>query len=281
MLLKKSLLHINPITYVKKVIFRVSYKTFWSWGCSRSRNSDLRLHGAGAERNIFGIFSAPQQWFKWNNYRLLGKMSDHLHLFYFCWYLFIRCPVISYLQIPVLLFCTLQVRPLWRPSSACSRISVSSGARSSSARRSSSSGSSGRSYSSSSTGCGSAIVRQVRGGALAYPNESVFEERLFLWIYQGCGSGSPRIPALFRKAGFASAIEWKTGFGSALKSKFWGFKGSKTGAVEGLWRSLWRHGGWKWSLGESVDQWSQICITLMMMIRIRIPPHESEKSVPV
>jgi hypothetical protein len=27
----------------------VLYKTIWSW----SRNSDLRLHGAGAERNIF------------------------------------------------------------------------------------------------------------------------------------------------------------------------------------------------------------------------------------
>jgi hypothetical protein len=94
-------------------------------------------------------------------------------------------------SIPVLLFCTLQVRPLWRPSSACSRISALSGARSSSARRSSSSGSSGRSSLSSSTGCGSAIVREVRGGALAYSNESVFEERLFVLILvQGCGSGS-------------------------------------------------------------------------------------------
>ncbi len=33
-----------------QVIFKVSYKTIWS----RSRNSDLRLRGAGAEGNIFG-----------------------------------------------------------------------------------------------------------------------------------------------------------------------------------------------------------------------------------
>ncbi len=39
-----------PITLVKKVIFKVSYKTIWSWGRSRSwsrkRNSDLRLRRA-------------------------------------------------------------------------------------------------------------------------------------------------------------------------------------------------------------------------------------------
>jgi hypothetical protein len=40
----------NYITYVKKVILKVSYKTIWS----RSRNSELWLRGAGAERNIFG-----------------------------------------------------------------------------------------------------------------------------------------------------------------------------------------------------------------------------------
>ncbi len=44
----------NPISQVKKVIFKVFYETIWSRGCSRSRNSDLRVHGAGAERNIFG-----------------------------------------------------------------------------------------------------------------------------------------------------------------------------------------------------------------------------------
>jgi hypothetical protein len=44
----------NPITQVKKVIFKVSYETIWSRGWSRSRTSDLRVHGAGAERNIFG-----------------------------------------------------------------------------------------------------------------------------------------------------------------------------------------------------------------------------------
>ncbi len=94
-------------------------------------------------------------------------------------------PCHIFFAIPVLLIYTLQARPLWRPSSACSRISALSGARSSSARRSSSSGSSGRSSSSSSTGCGSAIVREVRVEALAYPNESVFEERLFVWILSG------------------------------------------------------------------------------------------------
>jgi hypothetical protein len=37
-------------TQVKKVLFKVSYKTIQS----RSHNSDLRRRGAGAERNIFG-----------------------------------------------------------------------------------------------------------------------------------------------------------------------------------------------------------------------------------
>ncbi len=37
----------------KKPIFKVSYKTILSRGQSRSCNSDLQLHGAGAERNNF------------------------------------------------------------------------------------------------------------------------------------------------------------------------------------------------------------------------------------
>jgi hypothetical protein len=41
-----------PLLQSKKVIFKVPYKIIQSWG--RSRNSDLRLRGAGAERNIFG-----------------------------------------------------------------------------------------------------------------------------------------------------------------------------------------------------------------------------------
>jgi hypothetical protein len=47
------------------------------------------------------------------------------------------------------------------------------------------------------------------------------------------------------------------------------FRGSR--AVEGRGRSQWRPGGSKWSPGGSVDQWSQIAITLMRSrIRIRI-----------
>jgi hypothetical protein len=42
----------RPGTQVKKVIVKVSCKIYLSR--SRSRNSDLRLWGAGAERNNFG-----------------------------------------------------------------------------------------------------------------------------------------------------------------------------------------------------------------------------------
>ncbi len=41
----------------------------------------------------------------------------------------------------------------------------------------------------------------------------------------------------------------------------------------GPWRSQWRSGGYKWSPGRSVDQWSQILITLIrsrILFRIRI-----------
>ncbi len=46
-----SCYNFNPIKS-KRVIFKVSYKT--SRSRSWSRNSDLRLYGAGAERNILG-----------------------------------------------------------------------------------------------------------------------------------------------------------------------------------------------------------------------------------
>ena len=36
----------NPISQVKKAIFKVSYKTIRSW--SQSRKSDIRLRGLGA-----------------------------------------------------------------------------------------------------------------------------------------------------------------------------------------------------------------------------------------
>jgi hypothetical protein len=49
----KKVYLINP-NKSKEVIFKVFYKTIWSRGWSRSRNSDLRLRVAGAERNIFG-----------------------------------------------------------------------------------------------------------------------------------------------------------------------------------------------------------------------------------
>jgi hypothetical protein len=47
----------------KKVIFKVFYKTIWSrsWSQSPSRNLDLRLHGAGTERNIFGSATLPSR----------------------------------------------------------------------------------------------------------------------------------------------------------------------------------------------------------------------------
>ncbi len=40
--------------------------------------------------------------------------------------------------------------------------------------------------------------------------------------------------------------------------------------MDGLGLPQWRRGGIKWSTGGSVDQWSQISITLMNRIRIRI-----------
>jgi hypothetical protein len=43
----------------KKKILKVSHKTNRSRGWSRSRNSDLRLRGAVAERNIFGSATLP------------------------------------------------------------------------------------------------------------------------------------------------------------------------------------------------------------------------------
>ncbi len=51
-MLMKTFLEIVKILILllksKKVIFKVSYKTIWS----RSRSSDLRPRGAGAEKNI-------------------------------------------------------------------------------------------------------------------------------------------------------------------------------------------------------------------------------------
>ncbi len=144
---------------------------------------------------------------------------------------------------PILLFFTLQVRPLWRPSSACSRTSVSSGARSSSARRSSSSGSSGRSSSSSSTGCGSAIVREVRGGALAYPNESVFEERrLFLWILSGLRIRIRMDPLYFGKLDSDPQKSEKLGRGPHWSQNSEALD-AENGALEDRGRTQWRPGG--------------------------------------
>jgi hypothetical protein len=53
-LLTKFYFNFIPIPLFKSKKEKVSYKTIWSRGWSQSRTTDLQLHGAGAERNIFG-----------------------------------------------------------------------------------------------------------------------------------------------------------------------------------------------------------------------------------
>jgi hypothetical protein len=77
---------------------------------------------------------------------------------------------------------------------------------------------------------------------------------------QGCGSGSP--------------LGWKAGSGSAFKVKIYKF--SRFNIEPRKTVSQWMPGGSKWSPGVSIDQWSQISITLKRSwIRIRIKVENS------
>ncbi len=64
-----------PLSQKGTLIFKVPYKTIWSWGWSRSRNSLLRLLGAGAERNIFGS-AKLLFWQTQNNFLFFRELEE-------------------------------------------------------------------------------------------------------------------------------------------------------------------------------------------------------------
>jgi hypothetical protein len=64
---------------VKKGHFQLSYKTIRSRGRSWNRNSDLRLHRDGAERNIFGPATLIFRYiFSWTRVALSDNLSAGL-----------------------------------------------------------------------------------------------------------------------------------------------------------------------------------------------------------